>query len=1368
MTPQRPNKRQKLLQSVASLNNDERAVLQLLAVIYTPIPENLLKECLLDWSGFTSRVLEKTPLSFIVKKLLDKKLISSQRQCHALLAEPLTRELVSQKKLKALVTIIRRFLPSEEKPSQSTCLREMRLGLYLHDFDLFNTFFLKYHSFPSEKGLSPLTRILNNPFSSSLVRTLPTHLRIHALQHIVTDSLSRLLNLEIPLHFLLEDKNWRSTPKAGLASLSYLRGVCLLVRGEFAKVEENCRFSEESGSLGIYGWLAFCQGQIDTSLAFFESDLKILRQQNGADFFFPGPEGFFFLLALLKKGDFSQANRILHYIRNFIHHQPESPLTPCFQSLQNFILFRRRSFGAYSEPPDFSGDNSPLSVLVANLCHYWLHHSLPDREICSLTAYGQKARQNKFLWLAEEFTALADPDKKSEGPPALADLIPPQESWQRALSALSALKEEEIAELSEPRVRLAWFVDFRDGFLTIVPRQQKRKKNGVWPKGRPVSLQRLFNKDNVDFLSKQDQEIISTLKETTVRGVTSYDFDMSRTLPTLIGHPTLFLEESPETPVEITAGVPELFVSKQGDQLLLRLTPEIGDEPTIAIQEDRGRFKIVKITQEHRRIVEIIGTEGLLIPEDAKDQVLGTLGILSSSVTVHSEIGPHASDAHDVPADATPVLQLTPVGNGFRLAMLIRPFGSQGPYLQPAYGAHTLIAEINGQKQQTCRDFDLEKQKCHEVIAGCPLLQREDHLDYQWQLSDPESCLVLLEELQGLEVQIRLEWPEGEKLRITSKVDFRHVRMGIKKKGNWFEVDGSIDLDQDKVMDMRQLLQLVQNRQSRFIPLENGQFISLSRALRQHLHDFASASQHKDKEIALHPLAFHMLDTFENAGCQLNGTHAWHEQRQRIIDAQNLSPMVPSTLQAVLRDYQTEGFRWLSRLAHWGGGACLADDMGLGKTIQALAIILERAGQGPTLVVAPTSVCLNWQAEAEQFSPTLRPVIFGQQDRQALMENIGPFDLIIASYGLLQQEEKLFAKTHWQTIILDEAQAIKNMSTKRSKAAMNLQAKFKVITTGTPIENHLGELWNLFNFINPGLLGSLKDFNQNFAIPIERHNDPDKRRILKKILQPFILRRLKSQVLEELPSRTEIVLKVEMSQEEVIFYEALRQEALAGITKDMSASSRPMKILAAITRLRQASCHPRLVAPTSTLPSAKLKLFAKVIEDLLENNHKALVFSQFVSHLTLIREHLDARGISYQYLDGTTPPPERQKRVDAFQNGEGDLFLISLKAGGVGLNLTAADYVIHMDPWWNPAVEDQASDRAHRIGQLRPVTIYRLVCAQTIEEKILSLHREKKDLADSLLEGTDMATRLDTEALLNLLQENRVTFPADDSPSRLT
>jgi SNF2 family DNA or RNA helicase len=339
-------------------------------------------------------------------------------------------------------------------------------------------------------------------------------------------------------------------------------------------------------------------------------------------------------------------------------------------------------------------------------------------------------------------------------------------------------------------------------------------------------------------------------------------------------------------------------------------------------------------------------------------------------------------------------------------------------------------------------------------------------------------------------------------------------------------------------------------------------------------------------------------------------------------------------------------------------------------------------------------------------------------------------------------------------IVLDEAQAIKNALTRRSQAAMDLKGDFRIVTTGTPIENHLGELWTLFNFINPGLLSSLQKFNARFAVPIEKFNNRDARKRLKKLIQPFILRRLKSQVLEELPPRTEVVLQVEMSPAEAAFYEALRRTALEKIETDNTpVSQKHLKILVEITRLRQAACNPRLVVPETPLSSSKLELFGEVVSELLENRHRALVFSQFVGHLSLIREYLDSRNISYRYLDGSTPPKERKKEVDGFQTGEGDLFLISLKAGGLGLNLTAADYVIHMDPWWNPAVEDQASDRAHRIGQRRPVTVYRLVTRGTIEEKILNLHQEKRDLAGSLLDGSDISGKISAEELVRLISE---------------
>jgi SNF2 family DNA or RNA helicase len=319
---------------------------------------------------------------------------------------------------------------------------------------------------------------------------------------------------------------------------------------------------------------------------------------------------------------------------------------------------------------------------------------------------------------------------------------------------------------------------------------------------------------------------------------------------------------------------------------------------------------------------------------------------------------------------------------------------------------------------------------------------------------------------------------------------------------------------------------------------------------------------------------------------------------------------------------------------------------------------------------------------------------------------------------------------------------------------MNLQGGFKLITTGTPIENHLGELWNLFRFINPGLLGSLENFNQRFANPIERSQDKQARNKLKKLIQPFLLRRTKNQVLEELPSRTEILLHVDLSKEEMAFYEALRREAIAKLSEsDATAGHKHLQVLAEIMKLRRACCNARLVTPDIPLPSAKLQLFGEVVSELLENRHKALVFSQFVGHLTVIRQLLDKKKIRYQYLDGSTPAPKRSQAVNAFQAGEGDLFLISLKAGGSGLNLTAADYVIHMDPWWNPAVEDQASDRAHRMGQKRPVTIYRLVAKDTIEDKIIDLHRHKRDLANNLLEGGELSGKMSVDEMLALIRD---------------
>ena len=407
-------------------------------------------------------------------------------------------------------------------------------------------------------------------------------------------------------------------------------------------------------------------------------------------------------------------------------------------------------------------------------------------------------------------------------------------------------------------------------------------------------------------------------------------------------------------------------------------------------------------------------------------------------------------------------------------------------------------------------------------------------------------------------------------------------------------------------------------------------------------------------------------------------------------------------------------------------------------------------------MIAPTSVGDNWVRETERFASSLNAKLYRDSDREELIKSAGPHDIIIVSYQLVQRDAKRIASRQWNTLVLDEAQFIKNSQTKTSQAIRKIDADWRIGLSGTPLENHLGELWSLFRTLSPGLLGSWERFRTRFADPIERHKDDERRLSLARLVRPFILRRTKNKVLSELPPRTEILLQAQLSPVERKRYEDARMAAVAelsGVVENDKPGEQRMRTLAWLTRLRQLACHPRLVDKTWSKSSAKLDLLLNLVDELRDGDHRALIFSQFVKHLSVIRESLDQRGVSYQYLDGSTPAKERQRRVDAFQEGEGDLFLISLKAGGTGLNLTAADYVIHLDPWWNPAVEDQATDRAHRIGQERPVTVYRLVAQGTIEEQILEMHADKRELVAGVLDGTDRAAKMNTDDLIKLIRE---------------
>ncbi|MEQ1504351.1 MAG: DEAD/DEAH box helicase, partial [Myxococcota bacterium] len=422
--------------------------------------------------------------------------------------------------------------------------------------------------------------------------------------------------------------------------------------------------------------------------------------------------------------------------------------------------------------------------------------------------------------------------------------------------------------------------------------------------------------------------------------------------------------------------------------------------------------------------------------------------------------------------------------------------------------------------------------------------------------------------------------------------------------------------------------------------------------------------------------------------------------------------------------------------------------MGLGKTVQAVAVLCRRAADGPAIVVAPLSVASNWVAELARFAPGLEVVRYRGASRAAKLAGLRAGQVVVATWDLVARDAEL-TEVRWATAILDEAQAIKNPHTARAKGAARLTAGFVLGLTGTPVENRTEELWSLLRVVVPGLLGSEARFAKRFAGPIDA-GVPGARDALARLVRPVVLRRTKSQVATDLPTRTEVVLRVPLSADQAAVYERARLEAVARSTGGFGPGQR-FEALRWLTVLRQLACDPRLVDPGSPIGSSKLETLRRRLADLRATGHRALVFSQFVRHLELVRDALVADGFTHRWLTGSSSEQDRIDEVARFQAGEGDVFLISLTAGGTGLNLTAATYVFHLDPWWNPAREDQASDRAHRIGQTRPVTVYRLVAEGTIEDRILALHAEKRELADALLSGADGAARVSLDELMALL-----------------
>jgi len=669
------------------------------------------------------------------------------------------------------------------------------------------------------------------------------------------------------------------------------------------------------------------------------------------------------------------------------------------------------------------------------------------------------------------------------------------------------------------------------------------------------------------------------------------------------------------------------------------------------------------------------------------------------------------------------------------------------------------VGNLSGGERR--RNFSVEDGACRQLVqAGFSqpnsrhemILQGERNilrfvaselpkLEKQWKVSIGERFTNISEQFERVEPRIQVK-PSGER---------------------WFDMDISLGTPDGQAFSNAEIQRLLRSGQSHVrsggkIVLFNGELLD---EFQEALADCQPQQQQPGRYRVDKLHAAHLTNVLQ-PNWMTNEPPAWREWASRLNDpSYQPKPLDLGELEGILRPYQKQGVQWMHFLASQGLGGILADEMGLGKTLQTLAFLsaarsTEKAAR-PALIVCPSSLTFNWMAEARRFVPGMKTLLLEGSDRHEDFAQIPDSGLVITSYALLRRDLPALSAHEFGAIVLDEAQHIKNPTTQNAQAAIRIKARSRFALTGTPVENSLMDLWSLMNFSLPGYLGEKKAFAERYAQPNAEAEGRDAGLRLKKRIKPFLLRRLKAQVLPELPEKMEQVLMCPMNGAQQQMHRQLI-DAAQGQLQELSgknAGAGRMKILAALTRLRQTACDLRLLGMDQKQAggdSGKMELLEELLEEILDSGQRVLIFSQFVSMLQLIKERLNANKIRFCYLDGSTK--DRASEVEKFQTSENiPVFLISLKAGGFGLNLTAASAVIHFDPWWNPATEAQASDRVHRIGQKRAVTIYKLIAAGSIEEKLHKLQQRKRALFEGIVDEESLANQLSADDLRDLLTE---------------
>ena len=599
-----------------------------------------------------------------------------------------------------------------------------------------------------------------------------------------------------------------------------------------------------------------------------------------------------------------------------------------------------------------------------------------------------------------------------------------------------------------------------------------------------------------------------------------------------------------------------------------------------------------------------------------------------------------------------------------------------------------------------------------------------------------------------------------------SSLNMRHkpkVKANVSLNGSLLDID--LDLDGIDVSELFGLLESYKKRKV-YHRLKDGTFMMLDSDELSQLSSLLDNLGIGKKELVKEKIripafrALYLNKLMEERDALVFFRSSSFREMIRDMEAFYDSPWkLPKTLAAKLRPYQKDGYQWLRTMSNYGFGGILADEMGLGKTVQMLSLLLslkEDGQKGYSVVVCPASLLYNWQSEIRRFAPDLKEAVVAGKpsEREGIISNHDSYDVLITSYDLLKRDIHLYKDIVFLSVVIDEAQYIKNHSTEASKAVKLLNSKIRFAMTGTPIENRLSELWSIFDFLMPGFLYGKEAFRADFEIPVMQDQDGDASRRLRRMTGPFILRRLKTDVLKDLPEKIEEVRISKLTDKQKKLYDANVLKIKAALEKkdipDFNKSK--IEILSELMRLRQICCDPSLVFSDYDGGSAKREMCLDLIESAIDGGNKVLLFSQFTSMLSLIQSDLEERGIKYYIITGATKSSDRLSFVESFNKDDVPVFLVSLKAGGTGLNLTGANIVIHYDPWWNTAVQNQATDRAHRIGQKKVVTVYKLIAEDTIEQKIMQLQKDKSDLADQILSGSIQSlASLSKDDLLDIL-----------------